>query len=335
MLLKHFKRTGPLAILLISLVMVVLWISPIIRVSGRFSLYFDLDPMPLYGIISSITGTHPIPGILFSILLVSLMAFLVVNLNTVLFFINERTFLPALFYILISALFPQYQVMNPAFFGAVFLMLAIMRIMETYRIQGTAYNFFDAGLLIGTGSLFYANLIWFGAITISGIILLRALNLKEILLSILGLLTPFVLAAGFYYVSGKNPLDLLYLLDFNLFGRRAEFVFEPVTVIAILYTGAITLMALSHLFMIIGTKKIQARKTFSLLLWILLISVLIWFFVPSVSVEIIWIAAIPLSYYLSHYFIFLKKKLLPEILFTLFFLLIFFIQVWYFRSTLP
>lgn len=329
MLLKQFKRTGPLTMLLIGIVLVIMWAGPIIRVSGKFSLYFDLDPMPLYGIVSSLTGTHPVPGIMFSVLLVTMMAFLMVNLNTTLFFINERTFLPALFYILISGLFPQYQLMNPAVFGAVFLMLAIKRIMDSYRIQGTSYNFFDAGLLIGIGSLFYANLIWFGLMTFIGMSLIRTWDPKEIVLSVIGLLTPYALTFGFYYVSGKNPLDLLYIIDFNLFGRKSAFVYTPMIVVAALFTGVLTLGSLSHLFLMIGTKKIQSRKTFSLLFWMLIISFLIWLLVPSVSAEIIWIAAIPLSYFLSHYFTFLKRKLLPEILFTLFFLVILFIQVWY------
>lgn len=331
MLLRQFKRTGPLTILFIIIVLVSLWAGPIIRVKGSFSLYFDLDPMPLYGIISSVIGTHPVPGIIFSILLVGLMAFLVVNLNTTLFFINERTFLPALFYILTGGLFPQYQLMNPAIFGAVFLMLAIKRIMDSYRIQGVAYSFFDAGLLIGTGSLFYANLIWFGIITIAGISLLRTWNPREILLSLLGLLTPFVLTAGIYYVLGKDPMDIIYQFDFNLFGKKSEFAFIPVIIVALIYTGVLAFLSMSHLFMTIGTRKIQSRKTFLLLLWVFMISMLIWFLVPSVSVEITWIAAIPLSYFLSHYFVFLRRRLVPEILFSLFFLLIIFMQLWYLR----
>lgn len=329
MLLKQFKRTGPFTIFLIVVVMLFIWAGPIVRAKKSFSLYFDLDPMPLYGIVSSILGTHPLPGIILSILMVSLMAFMMVNLNTTLFFINERTFLPAFFYILISGLFPQYQLMNPAVFGAVFLMLAIRRIMESYRIQGTAYNFFDAGLLIGTGSLFYANLVWFGLITVVGIALLRTWNPRELLLSIIGLLTPFVLTLGIYYVEGTNPVDFLNILMYNLFGLKAGFALIPVIIIAMIYTGVLVFGSLYSLILMFGTKKVQSRKTFSLLLWVFLISILIWLLVPSVSIEIIWIAAIPLSYFLSHYFVFLKRKVFSEIMFTLFFLMIVLMQIWY------
>ena len=173
MLLRQFKGTGPGTIFLISVTLLAVWASAFIRLKSHFSLYFDLYPMPLYGILSAIIGTNPLPGIIFSLLLVSVMAFLIVNLNTNIFFINERTFLPALFYILISGLLPQYQLLNPAIFSAIFLMLAIRRIVDAYQVSGTAYSFFDAGILIGTGSLFYANLVWFALLIIIGILLLR------------------------------------------------------------------------------------------------------------------------------------------------------------------
>ena len=75
--------------------------------------------------------------------------------------------------------------------------------MESYRIPGIAYNFFDAGILIGIGSLFYANLIWFGLLLIIGIAILRTGNIKEIAISVIGLVTPYVMTFGIYYVWGK------------------------------------------------------------------------------------------------------------------------------------
>lgn len=327
MLLQQFKRTGPLTIMLIIVILITIWVGAFIKLKDHFSWYFDLNAMPLYELLSSFIGNNPLPGIIFSFLLVSVMAFLMVNLNTSLFFINERTFLPALFYIMLTGLFPQYQLLNPAIFGAVFLMLAIKRIMEAYRIQGIAYNFFDAGILIGTGSLFYANLVWFGLIIIIGIGLLRTGNLREIMLSILGLITPYLLTTGFYYVAGKDLSGFFSLLEYNLFSKRTSFAFSPLTIVTLILICVITLGSISQVFMMINNKKIQARKTFYLLLWILFISTGVYLIVPTASVEIIWIASIPVGYYISHYFIFIRKKLISELLFSLLVFLILLIQV--------
>lgn len=329
MLLKLFKGTGPGAIVLIALTLIAVWASAFINLHGRFSLYFDLDPMPLYGLVSSVIGTNPLPGIIFSFFLLSLMAFLMVNLNTSLFFINERTFLPAIIYILLSGLFPQYQLMNPAVFAAMFLMLAIKRIMEAYRNPGTAYNFFDAGILIGIGSLFYANLIWFGLLVIVGIALLRTGNIKEILISFIGLMTPWVLTFSFYYILGRDLRELSDVFLYNLFGRSSEYVFTPVTIVAIVFAGFITTISIFYLISVMDSRKISSRKTFLLLLWLFFISVGVYLIFPPVSVEMIWITGIPASYLLAHYFVFVRKKLIPEIFFSVFFVLILLIQILY------
>src|SRR5450759_2624037 len=303
MLLRLFKGTGAGTIFLIIVTLLSVWASAFIKLQGHFSLYFDLDPMPLYGILSSLIGTHPLPGIIFTLSLVILMAFLMVNLNTSLFFINKRTFLPAVIYILLSGLFPQYQLLNPAIFAAMFLMLAIRRIMDAYRIPGTAYHFFDAGILIGVGSLFYANLIWFGFLVIIGISLLRTGNIKEIAISVIGLVTPYILTFGIYYVSGKDIKNLLSLMEYNLFGNPTGYAFNRLTIVAVTFAGLSTLVSIVYLLMLMNTKKIKSRKTFSLLLWVFLIAMGVYFMVSSVSVEIVWLAGIPVSYLLANYFV--------------------------------
>lgn len=329
MLLRFFKGTGPVVIFVIVVTLLAVWFRPFIQLSGHFTLYFDLNPMPLYGLISSLIGTNPLPGIVLSLSLVSLMAILIVNLNSTIFFINERTFLPAFIYILISGLIPQFQLLNPAIFSSFFLMIAIWRIMAAYRIQGTAYSFFDAGILIGTGSLFYANLIWFGLLIIVGIAILRTGNIKEIAISVIGLVTPFIMTIGVYYVLDKDLRELFSLFEYNLFGKHPSYDFSRLMIVTIIYLGFILVLSISYLLMVINTKKIQARKTFFLLIWVFLISCIVYVILPSVSVEMIWLIGIPVSYFLTHYFIFSRKKLIPEILFSVFIILIIMIQVLY------
>jgi hypothetical protein len=210
-------------------------------------------------------------------------------------------------------------------------MLAIKRIMDAYRVQGISYSFFDAGLLIGTGSLIYANLIWFGSLIIIGIALLRTGNIKEILISVIGLATPYILTFGVYYVLGRDLRDLLSVILYNLFGKQTDYVFTRLMILAIIFIGFSTLVSIVYLLMEMNKKKIQARKTFSLLIWLFIISIAVYFLLPSVSVEIVWITGIPISYFLAHYFEFFRKKLVTEIIFSLFFLLIILIQIFSFK----
>ncbi|HZY26389.1 MAG TPA: DUF6427 family protein, partial [Bacteroidales bacterium] len=270
-------------------------------------------------------------GVILSFLLVSLMAFLMVNFNTKVFFIHERTFLPAFFYILFGGLFPDQQLLNPVIPASIFLMLAIMRILDGYYKAGTAYNYFDAGILISAGSLFYANLIWFGLLVIIGIALLRTGNAKEIVISVLGLLTPYLITFGIYYVLGKDIFTLIKLIGDNLFTRATFYPLPRLTILALIFIGALILVSFFKLMQGMNSKKIQSRKTFSLMIWTLLISITVYFALPSASVELVWIMSIPVSYFLTHYFVFVKKKLVPEILFSFLCLFILLIQIWYLR----
>jgi hypothetical protein len=208
-------------------------------------------------------------------------------------------------------------------------MLAISRIIEGYHVSGTAFSYFDAGLLISTGSLFYANLIWFGFLVLIGIALIRTGNLKEIVISILGLLTPYLITFGLYYVMGKDIKALLKLIEDNLFVKATYYPFPSVTILALIYSLVLVFISLVQLFKNMNSKKIKSRKTFSLLIWAFIISLIVYFALPSASVEIVWLASIPVSYFLTHYFVFVKKKLVPEILFSALILFILLIQIWH------
>jgi Family of unknown function (DUF6427) len=329
MLLRLFKGTSPGVIFLIIVTLITVWISAILnqRLHPRF--IYETDPMPLYGLIKLIIHNNHSLGVVLSFFMVSIMAFLIVNFNTTVFFINERTFLPGLIYVLFGGFFPDHQLLNPVIPASIFLILAIKRIIDGYHISGTAYCYFDAGILIGTGSLFYANLIWFGLLVIIGVGLIRTGNFKEIVISVFGLLTPYLLTFGLYYVIGKDIRALVQLIKDNLFVRATFYPFPGVTIAALLFCGILLIISFVQLFKHMNTKKIKSRKTFSVLIWAFLISLIVYIVLPSVSVEMIWLASIPVSYFLAHYFVFVKKKIVPEILFSLLFVFILLIQLWH------
>jgi len=202
----------------------------------------------------------------------------------------------------------------------------LKRIMEAYRKPGTAFNFFDAALLISTGSLFYANMLWFGFLVFIGIALLRTGNILEIFTSFIGLLTPYILVFGIYYVLGRDTGALLSDIRENLFADSPEAVFSRLEIVALIVAGLMILSGIVFLLQHINSMKIKSRKTFYLLLWGFVISVILYFALPSPSVELLWIMAIPASYILANYYLNIKKKIVPEMFFTGFLLLVIVIQ---------
>ncbi len=327
MLLRKFKETGPDIIVLIFIILILIWFNAFLHPQLPSSVNYDTQPMPLFGLLLSAFGTNPLVSVIFTSLLVLLIAFLCVNLNTTVFFISERTFLPGLIFVLLSGFLPQQQILNPALPAVPFLILALRRIMDSYKIQGTAYSFFDAGLLIGSGSLFYAGFIWFGLLLIVAIALMRPVNIKETIISIIGLATPWFITAGFYYITGKDMNSLLSSVTFNLFTKESHTVLSALTIVALIILGIILIICTLQLLSAFNMKKIKSRKTFTLLFWIFGIAAGSYFVFRPVSTEMFWFAAIPVSYILTHYFVFKRKKLMPEILLTTLFILVILSQI--------
>jgi hypothetical protein len=329
MFLRKFKSTTPDVIVLILIIAVIIWIRPFIHPEQLSLSGSELRPMPLFALLLNITGTGSAINALVAFLIVLLTSFLLVNFNTSEFFLNERTFLPALIYVLLSGLFPMQQVLNPALPGALFLILTVRKIMDSYKVQYTAFSFFDAGLLISTGSLFYAGFIWFSLLLIIGLALLRTGNLREIIISLLGLITPWFIISGIYYISGNDPFSVFSDLIYNIYTKKGHTMMPSVETGAVIVTGLLVFISTTDLFSIINTRKIKSRKTFRLLLWAMLIAAVLYIFIPGISLEVFWIGGVPVSYFLTNFFVSSKRKLISEVWFLLLFIVVATVQIVY------
>jgi len=152
-------------------------------------------------------------------------------------------------------------------------------------------------------------------------------NITEIASSILGLATPYILLFGFYYVLGRDLDILIQDIRRNFFVDSPTYIFTRLTIVALIYSALMLLVSIVYLMQRIDSKKIKSRKTFYILLWGFVLSLAVYLILPPVSVEQVWVTAIPVSYLLTHYFVFVRRKIVPEIMFTVFYLLVLLVQV--------
>ncbi|MBN2665799.1 MAG: hypothetical protein JXR67_04770 [Bacteroidales bacterium] len=321
MFLRKFRQTGPDVLMLIVVIFFLTWLGAFLHPRVPSALGYNEMPMPLFRILLSVTDVSALFSVTTAFFLTLLVSYLLVNFNTSAFFISERTFLPAIVYALLTAIFPEFQLLNPVLPAAVFLILGIRSIVESYKVYGTAFSFFDAGILIGTGSLFYAPLIWMGILLLAGIVILRTVSLKEIIISVLGIATPLFIVYGIMYVSGENMPEQLSAVSWNLFGKEISFHVTGVKLAIIIIAAIMILIAVAQLLPALNMKKIKSRKTLILLFWTFFIALGITIFSGSVSGEMHWLLIIPPCYFLTHYFVFSRAKRVPGIILTLLFLL--------------
>jgi len=312
MLLKALKSNQPFYSLLIPVVAIVLWARSSI-VPEAFPFYKAEDMMLLYQPIKYMLGNSPLASNISALIFMILLAFLILKLNVQYAFIRVKTFLPPILFVSITSGMPALHAMHPVYPAALFLILSIDRIFSSYDKEIIHSNAFDAGIFLAIGSLFYLSLIFFFPFLWFGFIIVKQkVNWREYILTALGFLLPWAAAFAYYLVSGQTD-DLLRIIELNITTPQ---VFLRENLPIQIYIGYLVLLTLLGSFFLLSqydAKKISSRKYFLAFFWIFLISTVLIIVNPAVSQEIIIILAIPLTYLISNYFIFMKRQFWGEL----------------------
>jgi len=315
MLLRIFKSIQPSIIFLIILMTIGIWLNAFLN-PGNSNFYFNEHPMPLYGVLTNLVSPVSFLGKLITMIIWVIHGLLLVRLNTKFFFINERTYLPAAVFILSACFIADLQSLNPVIISSIFLLITIERLIDSYRNTNISFNSFDAGLLIGTGTLFYLNLGFFLLLIWIGLLILRPVNWREWVVPILGFCTPVILAAAIYYLLNGDLFLFIGIIRDNLVPFKYD-----ITQFHYYFLGYLALLVAFASFQILRdiiTKKIKSRKIFLIFWWVFSISAIVFFIVPWVSFEMIVFAFVPLSFLLTNYYLNIRVKWFGELTFLLF-----------------
>lgn len=320
MLLRLFKGYQAYLLVLIPIVGIILW-------SNSFFIHsYELDGnyvfMPLSKLVYHIVGINTIASKLLAIALVLINALLLSRMNIVYNFIRARTYLPAVIYLLLMSFLPEIQRLTPALMASVFVILAMNKVLGTFKKEKLAIQIMDASLLISVASLFYFPAMFLLVYLWVGLALLRPFRGREWAFTILGLIVPYLIVLSFLYLTGRSfhfSIQKLFNAPFILSWAFRE------NILALIFWGYLVLLVLLasvQIITIFSTKKVHSRRFFIYFLWLFVITIGIYFIVPSASIEIFSLNAISLSFLLAHYFINLRYSWLPELLFVLLFTII-------------
>jgi hypothetical protein len=327
MFLRFFRSTGAQIIIAIPFFGLLLWLRPILK-APDVTFLFDNHPMPLYKFVTDMIPYTSFYGTILTYILVIMQGFLLVRLNTRFIFINNRSYLPAFFFIFISACIPDLQRLNPVIFSGFFLLLALEKIFESYKAEKIAYEFFLAAFFVSIGSLFYPFLLFFLFTLWIGLGILRPFNWREWVFTILGFLIPQFFIFSFYYLVHNDPVRLFH--DYTgIFEASYKFHEYNLPILTFMgYMAIISLLASQFMVRSFQSKKILPRKGFIVFLWLFINCVAVFIFIRQASVELIFIASIPLSYLLAHFFALMKSTFWGNAFLLVMILILVWIQVW-------
>jgi len=318
MFLKLCKSGQPAVLLFIPVLTILIWLKYLI-LPQPVSIAFEPYPMPLYHLISSLLENQIFLRKIVTLVLLIFIALWLSMMNTKFILMEKRSYLPAIIYLLIASSYLPLQQLNPAVFASVFLVFSIEIILDSYKKEGLALEFFQAAFFISIGTLFYARAAFLMFVVWVGLSLLRTFQWREWTFTILGFFTPYVFLFAWYYLSGQDMAENWEKIRYNFVHDRAS---GYLNLYYLLFYGYLLLVVVLASRKMIGTYqilKIYIRKFFRLNFWIFAFILAAFLVIYSRAIEMIYFLAVPVSYVLSYYFFNIRSKLAGEIIFALLF----------------
>lgn len=321
MLLRLIKSQQSLVLILAPLIGIVLWLGAFIEPE---TLEVSSQQMPLYQLISDWVGTNSLFLTIIAFVLVLLQAILLLVFNKTNVFLDSKILLPVLFFILITGSFRELHYLHPIIPANLFLILAINRILDSYKQNRIVSNSFDSAFLVAIASLFYLPMGYFILLVWAGLYTLKTLSLRENIVMLVGFATPYLLVMSYYFFQDALP-EFYSLMYENITASSTLGTLNLYSYIFYALLGVIALISIMNLYLRLISRKVITRKYYVVFLWVLILALLVTLVTPA-SFEMVFVLAIPLSYIISHYVNEIRARWWREVIAILFVSLLFYIQ---------
>ncbi len=206
MLQRLFSGDKVFNAFMIILLGALLWVPSFISLKTS-AFYYPVRPMPLYGFLARGFEGQVFLSKIFAFLFLLFQAVLIIRMNARFILIQNRTFLPAFFFLLITGFYMPLLNFSEAIFGSFFFVIMLDLLFSTYKKEPNTYRFFEAGLVLGIASLFYARLIYFLPFIWVVAIITRPFLWREWLYPVLGAAVPYILIIGGSYIFGGESFS--------------------------------------------------------------------------------------------------------------------------------
>ena len=326
MILKSLKSQGPLVNIAYLVIAVLLWLQSFMSpVAYTFfeGEYKDLLYSPIY----SVTQHLPLLQVALSLTIVLFVAFLIQQISISFSLIKVRTKLPALVFILLAGGLTPMHTLHPVYLAAILLMLSIYSIFSAFNNPEPVTHFFNAGLFLSIGSLFYFNLVvLLPAFFIAVSVLRREPQFRDYFALFTGFLVPWLFGFSYLFFTDRIPEAI------TIFGNN---ILTPVNhfsknYLLLGYAGVIALLTIIGSFKMLqlyDSSKVSTRKYFQVLFILFVFAMLSFAFVPATSQEILIISFIPVSFLIANLFSTITSTFWSELLFSMLLLASAFMQV--------
>lgn len=123
---------------------------------------------------------------------------------------THQTFLPAMAYLLISSLLPEWSYLSPQLVAATLIIWAFGKLFKLYNQQAAKGIVYNIGLIVGLSSfIFFPSAAFLVSLSL-GMAILKPFRLNELVLILIGALTPYYFYAVYLFLADQLTLARVF-----------------------------------------------------------------------------------------------------------------------------
>ncbi|MEK6614639.1 MAG: DUF6427 family protein [Bacteroidota bacterium] len=322
MLIGFIKHNRSVSIVLLPVAMIILW---------GYGFFHPVTPLtehsaPLYKLIIS--------GIAFSPFLIKLISFILIFCEALLLYyivkkneiIPTTTYLPSLVYIALMSLQPEMFSLHPIVIANLFILLALHKLMQTYRKETAYSEAFSTGFFISLAALFYIPSLVFIFLLWIGLLIIRPFIWREWVISFIGSMLPWSYLLFYYFWNDKFDALQYDALYYTIIAPSKSFNALTFSYAEELQIGLLLLcvfFASKRFLRDLSKSTVQSRNNLLLMLYFFIFSFASIFIAPEYSIPYLSFLSIPFSIFFSSFLLFARKGWIAETLFILLIISIF------------
>ncbi|QMU30956.1 hypothetical protein [Adhaeribacter radiodurans] len=230
---------------------------------------------------------------------------------------SERTFIPALLYLVGGSVFFELDTLTPLLLGMTFVVFSLNYLISFSKEGENNRQLFKAGFILGLGALCYLPLVLFLIVAFFAIILFASSSLRSSLLLLCGFIFPYSLVLTYYLYTNT----LTNFFDFHLFPNwnfQVDFLLEPLAVFKILLLPLLFLV-ISVAYNIANAPGLNYQvKILQLMLIWLPVAIATAIIGKKISTEALLLLLPALAYFGTAFFLHFRKALVREVFFLIF-----------------
>ena len=261
-----------------------------------------------------------------ALILLLIQAYLVNELTFKFRLTYERSYFPAVFYILANSLFTDFLHLTPVLMANTFIIFSLFQLFSIHKQTKYAGELFNAGLFIGMACLFYWSSAIYAILIIFGINIVGRLHLKNLLRILVGFLVPLYLMGTLAYLQNR----LAWFIEFQFADQFALFdinlSLNSLAYIKIAAFGFLLIFTVLSQALQVGRLNLQAQRNISVLNWMMLFSLFSICIQQAAQLDHAQLASVPMAIILAVNFLARKNLKWADALHLMFLVFVFILQ---------